>query len=192
MMIWWWWYVGYDQHVVMIKMQHPIPQLTMPPSCQSWSSRSGFSCRCHRGQDHHHHHHHHHHRHHGRHKRSIIIKMSRMENNSPLGIIDFRVDWSKCQTCFVHHNFLPLSFVVQSYFSKDVILSFLSALHCQYNHAWRLSAFDLPLHNTHLITKIIKDPKKERKNKLTKLGRCDRTAELQTAELLKLLILLEE
>ena len=29
-------------------------------------------------------------------------------------------------------------------------------------------------------------------NKLTKLGRCDRTAELQTAELLKLLILLEE
>ena len=30
------------------------------------------------------------------------------------------------------------------------------------------------------------------KNKLTKLGRCDRTAELQIAELLKLLILLEE
>ena len=30
------------------------------------------------------------------------------------------------------------------------------------------------------------------RNKLTKLGRCDRTAELQTAELLKLLILLEE
>ena len=29
-------------------------------------------------------------------------------------------------------------------------------------------------------------------NKLTKLGRCDRTAELQTVELLKLLILLEE
>ena len=29
-------------------------------------------------------------------------------------------------------------------------------------------------------------------NKLTKLGRCDTTAELQTAELLKLLILLEE
>ena len=33
---------------------------------------------------------------------------------------------------------------------------------------------------------------KKTKNKLTKLGRCDRTAELQTAELLKLLILLEE
>ena len=30
------------------------------------------------------------------------------------------------------------------------------------------------------------------KNKLTKLGRCDRTAELQTAELFKLLLLLEE
>ena len=29
-------------------------------------------------------------------------------------------------------------------------------------------------------------------NKLTKLGRCDRTAELQSAKLLKLLILLEE
>ena len=33
---------------------------------------------------------------------------------------------------------------------------------------------------------------KVEKNKLTKLGRCDRTAELQTVELLKLLILLEE